>query len=154
MLNKTLKTKVLATLAAISATCFVAPTAVRADNSRYVGDIRSQLVRVAKAAGFHDLTSTHEPVIDKLAHRRSDTIRINLRAGKSYAIVGVCDRDCQDLDIVLYDSAGNRIASDFKNDDTPTIIVNPNRSGAYRIRVNMANCNNNPCYYGVGAFGK
>ena len=154
MLNKTLKTKVLATLAAISATCFLAPTAVRADNSKYVGDIRRQLVRVAKAAGFHDLTSTHEPFINSLAHRRSNNITINLRAGKPYAIVGVCDRDCQDLDIALYDSAGNRIASDFKNDDTPTIIVNPNRSGAYRIRVNMANCNTNPCYYGVGAFGR
>lgn len=154
MLNQTLKSKVRATLAAISATCFLIPTAVRADNSRYVRDISRQLVRVARSAGGHNLTSTHEPVIDKLAHRRSHYIRINLRAGKSYAIVGVCDRDCRDLDIALYDSAGNWIASDFKNDDTPTIIVNPNRSGAYRIRVKMANCNNNPCYYGVGAFGR
>lgn len=154
MLNQTLKTKVRATLAAISAICFLTPTAVRADNSRYIRDIRHQLVRVARAAGGHNLTSTHDPVINSLAHRRSDTIRINLRAGKSYAIVGVCDRDCRDLDIALYDSAGNRIASDFKNDDTPTIIVNPYRTGAYQIRVNMANCNTNPCYYGVGAFGR
>ena len=154
MLNKTLKTKVRATLAAISATCFLVPTAVRADNSKYVGDIRSQLVRVARAAGGHDLTSTHEPVIDKLAHRRSDNITINLRAGTSYGIVGVCDRDCRDLDIALFDNAGNLIASDLKNDDTPIITINPNRSGAYRIRVNMANCNANSCYYGVGAFGR
>ena len=147
-------TKVLATLAAISATFFLAPTAVQANNSRYVNDIRSQLARVARTAGFHNLTSTHEPVIDSLAHRRSHNIRVNLRAGTPYAIIGVCDRDCQDLDIALYDSAGNLIASDSQNDDTPIIGVNPNYSGAYRIRVNMASCSNNPCYYGVGAFGR
>ena len=154
MLNQTLKTKVLATLAAISATCFLAPTAVRANNSKYVYDIGRQLVRVAKAAGFRGYTSTHKPVIDLLANRRFHNIRINLRAGTSYGIIGVCDRDCRDLDIALYDSAGNLIASDFKNDDTPFIRINPNRSGTYRIRVSMANCKTNPCYYGVGAFGR
>ncbi|MEM1391705.1 MAG: PPC domain-containing protein [Cyanobacteria bacterium P01_H01_bin.150] len=154
MLNQTLKTKVRATLAVISAICFLTPTSVSANNRKYVRDITRQLVRVAKAAGYHNLTSTHEPFINSLAHRRSNSIRIRLRAGKSYAIVGVCDRDCRDLDIALYDSAGNRIASDFKNDDTPFITINPNRSGTYRIRVNMARCNNNPCYYGVGAFGQ
>ncbi|NMF63480.1 hypothetical protein DP113_21160 [Brasilonema octagenarum UFV-E1] len=154
MLNKTLKTKALATLAAISATCFLAPTAVRADNSQYVNDIRSQLIRAARSAGFHNLTLTHEPVVDSLAHGRSHNITINLRAGTPYAIIGVCDRDCRDLDIGLYDSAGNLIASDSDNDDTPAIGINPNYSGAYRIRVNMASCSDNPCYYGVGAFGR
>ena len=154
MLNKTLNTKVRATVAAISAICFLTPTAVRADNSRYVYDIGRQLVGVAAAAGLGGYTRTHKPFIDKLADNRSDNITINLRAGTSYGIVGVCDRDCRDLDIVLYDSAGNRIASDFKKDDTPFIRINPNRSGAYRIRVKMANCNTNLCYYGVGAFGR
>ena len=52
MLNKTLNTKVRATVAAISAICFLTPTAVRADNSRYVYDIGRQLVGVAAAAGL------------------------------------------------------------------------------------------------------
>ena len=154
MRNKTLKTKVRATLAAISVICFLTPTAVRANNSKYVYDIGRQLIRVAAAAGLGGYTRTHKPFIDKLADNHSDNITINLRAGTSYGIVGVCDRDCRDLDIALYDRAGNRIASDFKNDDTPFIRINPNRSGAYRIRVIMANCKTNPCYYGVGAFGR
>jgi hypothetical protein len=154
MLNQTLKTKALATLAVISATFFLAPTAASANNSRYVNDIANQLVRAARTAGLGGYTRTHEPFIDKLTHDDYDNITINLRAGTSYAIIGVCDRDCQDLDIVLYDRAGNVIASDLQNDDTPLVRINPNRSGTYRIRVNMASCNNNPCYYGVGVFGR
>ncbi|GJD20991.1 unknown protein [Rivularia sp. IAM M-261] len=154
MLNQTLKTKVLATLAAISATFFLAPTAVRADNSRYVNDIARQLVRAAGAVGLGGYTRTHKPFIDKLTHDDYDNITLNLRAGTSYGIIGVCDRDCRDLDIALYDSRGNLIASDLQDDDTPFIRINANRSGTYRIRVDMASCSNNPCYYGVGVFGR
>ena len=154
MRNQTLKSKVRATLAAISAICFLTPNAVRADNSKYFYDIARQLVRAAITSGLRGYTSTHKPFKDPLAHRCSNNITIKLRTNTSYAIVGVCDRDYRDVDITLYDRAGNRIASDFKNDDTPFIRINPNRSGAYRIRVSMANCKTNFCYYGVGAFGR
>lgn len=154
MLNKTLKTKVFATLAAISTTCFLAPTAVRADNSQYVNEVGRQLARAAIASGLRGYTLTHKPFIDLLTHGRSHYITLNLRAGTSYGIVGVCDRDCRDLDIALLDSYGNLIASDLQNDDIPFIRINPNYSGNYRIRVDMANCNTNSCYYGVGAFGQ
>jgi hypothetical protein len=67
-----------------------------------------------------------------------DDISCNLRAGTSYGIVGVCDRDCRDLDIALYDSRGNRIASDLGDDDIPAITINPSRSGTYQVKVDMA----------------
>jgi len=145
MRNQALKSKVRSTLAAISAICFLTPTAVRADNRKYVYDIARQLVRAAIASGLRGYTSTHKPFKDSLAHRCSNNITIKLRDRTSYAIVGVCERDFRDVDILLYDSAENEIASDFKNDDTPFIKINPNRSGTYRIRVNIANCNTNPC---------
>jgi hypothetical protein len=154
MLNQTLKTKALATLTALTATFFLAPTAVHADNSRYVNDIGRQLARAAIASGLRGYTLTHKPFIDLLSHGRSHYITLNLRAGTSYGIVGVCDRDCRDLDIALLDSYGNVIASDLQDDDTPFIRINPNYSGRYRIRVDMANCNTNSCYYGIGAFGQ
>lgn len=106
------------------------------------------------ASGLRGYTLTHEPMIDALDRGRSDYITINLRAGTSYGIVGVCDRDCRDLDIALYDSRGNLITSDLEDDDIPAITINPSRSGTYRVRVDMANCNTNACYYGIGVFGQ
>lgn len=154
MLNKTQKTKLFRVLAAISTTCFLTPTPVRADNSQYIYEVSEQLAKAAIASGLGGYTLSHEPFIDLLTHGRSDYITINLRAGTSYGIVGVCDRDCRDLDIALYDSRGNLIASDLQDDDIPTISINPTRSGTYRVRVDMASCNTSACYYGIGVFGQ
>ncbi len=93
-------------------------------------------------------------MIDVLDRGRSDYITVNLSAGTSYGIVGVCDRDCRDLDIALYDSRGKRIASDLGDDDIPAITINPYSSGTYRVKVDMASCDTRNCYYGIGVFGK
>ncbi|MGI2903575.1 hypothetical protein [Tolypothrix sp. VBCCA 56010] len=157
MLHKTLQAKLLGTIAAltgISATLFTVPTAVRADDREYIYEVRDQLIEKAIASGLAGYSLTHDPFIDALAQDRSDYITINLRAGTSYGIVGVCDSDCRDLDIALYDSRGNLITSDLQDDDIPAITINPSRSGTYRVRVDMANCNTNACYYGIGVFGQ
>lgn len=154
---KTLNTKLLGTLAAITAisgSLFLAPTAVRADNSQYVYEVGNQLERALLASGLGGYTLTHEPFIDALDQGRSDYITLNLRAGTSYGMVAVCDRDCQDLDIALYDERGNLIASDLGDDDIPAITINPSRSGTYQVRVDMASCKTNACYYGIGVFGQ
>lgn len=148
--------KSLGTLTAIAtflSSFLIAPMTANARH-RFVDDVGRQLLRVGIASGFRGYNLTHDPLIDSTYHRRSDYITLNLRAGKSYGIVGVCDRDCTDLDLKLYDSSGNFIDSDIRSDDTPVVTVKPSWSGRYRLRVNMVSCNQNPCYYGVGVFGR
>jgi hypothetical protein len=151
----------LAAITAISSSLFIAPTPVRADNREYVYEVGKQLERALLASGLRGYSLTHEPVIDALDHGRSDYITLNLRAGTSYGIVGVCvsvairrNRDCRDLDIALYDDRGNLIASDLQDDDIPVITINPSRSRTYRVRVDMASCDTSACYYGIGVFGQ
>jgi hypothetical protein len=141
-------------ITAISSSLFIAPTPVRADNREYVYEVGKQLERALLASGLRGYSLTHEPVIDALDHGRSDYITLNLRAGTSYGIIGVCDRDCRDLDIALYDDRGNLIASDLQDDDIPVITINPSRIRTYRVRVDMANCDTSACYYGIGVFGQ
>ncbi|NEU75539.1 hypothetical protein PI95_024010 [Hassallia byssoidea VB512170] len=156
MLHKTLKALfgTFVGITAISGSLFMTPTAVRADDREYIYEVRDQLIEKAIASGLRGYSLSHEPMIDALYHGRSDYITINLRAGTSYGIVGVCDRDCRDLDIALYDSRGNLITSDLQDDDIPAITLTPSRSGTYRVRVDMASCNTNACYYGIGVFGQ
>lgn len=152
-----LKTKLFGSIAVISSifcSLLMTPGVVRANNDDYVNEVGIQLMKAIVHAGFGGYSPTHEPHIDTLYHNSSDYITINLRAGKSYGIVGVCDRDCQDLDIALYDDRGNLIASDLEDDDIPAIGVTPYRSGTYRVRIDMANCNSSLCYYGIGVFGR
>ncbi|AVH63488.1 hypothetical protein [Nostoc sp. 'Peltigera membranacea cyanobiont' N6] len=151
------KTKLFGSIAVISSifcSLLMTPAVVRANNDEYVNEVGIQLMKAIVNAGFGGYSPTHEPHIDTLYHDSSDYITINLRAGKSYGIVGVCDRDCQDLDIALYDDRGNLIASDLEDDDIPAIGVTPYRNGTYRVRIDMANCDSKLCYYGLGVFGQ
>ena len=152
---KTLKTKLIGTTAIVTAvsSSFFAPFAARA-NSQYIYEVGNQLAQAAIASGLGGYTMSHEPFIDSTYDGRSDYITINLRGGVSYGIVGVCDSDCRDLDLHLYNSSGNRIDYDTQSDDTPIVTVTPYRSGTYQVRVNIANCRSSLCYYGVGVFAQ
>ena len=81
-------------------------------------------------------------------------LTIELRSGTSYAFMGVCDQDCTDIDLRLFDPAGDEVASDVRTDDWPIVTVTPSYSGTYQVRVVMASCSRNPCYYGIGVFTK
>lgn len=97
---------------------------------------------------------THEIFTGSLADDASDTVTLELEIGMSYYIVGACDTDCSDLDLILYDGAGNQIDSDMLQDDFPIVDVTPSRSGTFTVFVSMASCSVEPCRFGLGAFGK
>lgn len=51
-------------------------------------------------------------------------------------------------------SRGPRISRDVAVDDTPVLQFVAPTSGNYRVRVEMADCNVNPCYYGVALYAR
>lgn len=69
-------------------------------------------------------------------------------------IVGVCDVDCSDIDIVVRDPQGNEAGSDRETDDVPIVGVRPALSGTYSVTIIMAGCSAAPCRFGVGVYGK
>ncbi|MDX2256990.1 MAG: hypothetical protein NW214_15865 [Pseudanabaenaceae cyanobacterium bins.39] len=125
-----------------------------AQNDKWTNQVRSQLVRASVAIGLVNYQMTHNPFIGDLGNRGKDDVTLNLRRGTSYAIVGVCDNDCRDIDLELYDDNGNLVASDTQNDDTPVIRITPRWNAEFTIRVVMASCSNSPCRYGIGTFGQ
>jgi hypothetical protein len=80
------------------------------------------------------------------------TIPMRLEAGTQYFFVGVCDQDCNDLDLFLKDEKGAQLASDVELDDVPIVEFVPTRSGTYLLDVGMVSCDASICYYGVSAF--
>ncbi len=96
------------------------------------------------------------PVIEdggRLIHGASETYTVTLEAGRTYILMGVCDEDCLDLDMELYDGYGNLISRDDSEDDVPTVEVSVTNGGDFTLQVTMFECNENPCYYGVGLYG-
>ncbi|RUL87557.1 hypothetical protein [Tautonia sociabilis] len=71
--------------------------------------------------------------------RPGATIGFNrhLERGRPYAFIGGGDEDAVDVDIEIFDEAGNLVAEDTKTDAEPTILYTPPRSGTYTIEVTL-----------------
>jgi hypothetical protein len=139
---------VLSTVAAPIAA--LGPVAVHAQSLWYVqvASLPNTGTRVMSIDGCDRRdTFTHE-----LHNRLYTTLSVTLRAGVTYALVGVCDNDCDDLDFRLFGSQGREVAYDTAADDTAIVKVTPGRTQAYRLRVIMASCTTEPCSFGVGLY--
>jgi hypothetical protein len=72
-----------------------------------------------------------------------------LTAGTPYRFIGVCDNECQDLDLLLLDSAGHVVEQDVSTDSFPQITITPEADGLYRLVLQMYSCSVEPCYAGI-----
>jgi hypothetical protein len=87
-----------------------------------------------------------------LANGAEETLSIDLVAGTTYAILGVCDADCSDMDLMLIDAAGRMIAQDILEDDVPILTPEITAGGTYGLRVTMPACSVDPCSYAIAIF--
>jgi hypothetical protein len=137
--------------ALITAGVFALIQAASAQN-RFEQQVRTQLDGVGQSLAAKGFELTTQVYTGELDEERNAEVSVRLRAGVRYAIVGVCDEDCKDLDLVLYNATGRELASDVQQDDVPVVEVTPDRDGVYMARAVMANCSAEPCSYGLGLF--
>lgn len=95
---------------------------------------------------------SHEFVTGRLDNEGTEWVNIELPAGYTYNILGVCDHDCFDLDLELYTTDNVLLSSDVETDDYPLVSVTPAERTIYRVKVVMANCSSGPCRYGLGIY--
>jgi hypothetical protein len=96
--------------------------------------------------GYQTFGFTHEGALDDGA---SERVALPLGAGAEIFLVGICDADCGDLDLTLYDPGGSQLDSDEELDDVPIVSAAPARAGRYSVRVEMAGCTVGPCRYAL-----
>jgi hypothetical protein len=92
-------------------------------------------------------------IIGRMGEGKTDSWTLNFEKGTSYRIVGVCDKDCSDLDIEILDGS-TVIEKDVLDDDAPIVSFSPKASGQLRVKVTMAKCSEAPCFFGFGIFQK
>jgi hypothetical protein len=94
-------------------------------------------------------------VIGVLEDEATSYIEVTLQGGVEYFFAGACDQDCNDLDLRLYLSEDfEEVAADIETDDVPLLSFTAPSSGAYLLGVDMADCEEEICYYGVRVFQK
>ena len=116
--------------------------------------VRSQVSEHGNFLSNRGYTMSGDVYDGNLKNDYHEDLTIKLQPGTSYAFMGVCDQDCQDIDLRLYDPAGDEVTSDVRTDDWPIVSISPSYSGTYTLRVVMASCSKDPCFYGVGVYTK
>ena len=102
-------------------------SAVNADNTEYVSiitkqldDVETRMKPVMESADRHMLRVTE--IVSLTDEERNGAYYLTeLEPNTSYLIVGVCDGDCDDLDLQLDDPAGDTLDTDIEDDDAPVL---------------------------------
>lgn len=127
---------------------------IRAQANPFLHSVREQLQLAARTLGWDGYRLSHEPFTGVLRQGETDWIAIRLRSGIEYVIIAVCDQDCRDIDLRLYDENGYLIDDDLALDDVPVVTAIPRRTATFQIEVIMSRCRTRDCVYGVGAFAR
>ncbi len=113
-----------------------------------------QLIKVAQMFIDEGYEITHEVPFGSIAEGEDDTYSFELEKDVEYHIISACDEDCGDIDLYLLDENDNDIDSDVERDDRPMISVTPAWTGQFTLRVEMFNCEIEPCRFGIVVVGK
>jgi hypothetical protein len=98
--------------------------------------LKSQLAQRAatQAAGQEAVGA---PIGGFLGSRQSVQQYVTMQAGRCYTILGVSGQGVNDLDLVLYNPNGKRVASDIGFDPTPAIRHCAEWPGAYKLEATV-----------------
>lgn len=120
----------------------------------YANQVWNQLQAAYDKVSDRTSFSLNNYIIGKLADGAKDTWTFPLTRGKEYLIIGVCDNDCGDVDLAVKDGSGGVVVKDDGVDDNPVTRFRVTGSGRFTVEVTMADCSDEPCYFGFGLFEK
>jgi hypothetical protein len=142
------KTKLLLVIAAVMAVSAAAAQSV------WEREVQTQIDEASyqfRQAGFHKLGQTW---IDELEEDDDTYITVELDSDYEYIAIGVCDGDCGDIDLILYDDDDVRIANDVGTDDIPVLSGSPDYNGEYYLEAVMVDCDADTCAFGVALYAR
>jgi hypothetical protein len=73
-------------------------------------------------------------------------------SGGEYRVVAVCDVDCRNIDLRLYDQMGNPIIADGAVGRAATITSQPRWTGPFVVEVRITHCRAAPCYFALNVY--
>jgi hypothetical protein len=114
-----------------------------------------QIVQQLTAASAQFLEAGYDVVLwepGALEPAEVGTYTVRLNEGYTYALVGVCDVDCSDIDLAIFDGNGELVVRDVEDDDVPIIEFTVTSGGDFSLNVGMYECSAEYCYYGVALF--
>lgn len=116
--------------------------------------LMQQLQQAEQIAAQQGFQLVGQPFAGALVQGQSWNVPAQLMAGYEYRVIGVCDQNCRDMDMAVYDESGATIAQDNAQDDHPVVAVAPVATGNFTIQAQMFQCTGQPCYYALALYGR
>lgn len=122
--------------------------------SRYSAQVEFQFSLIRAFAESVEFSQVHKPILSSLRDDAEESQTISLEGDMECRIMALCDADCSDVDLFVVDPSGREVGSDTGSSDAPIVSIRTVEGGEYQVRVRMAVCREQPCYYGIAAFGR
>ena len=115
----------------------------------YVEDIRQKLGREVDHLRGQDFHQQGKELIAPIAAGAKMRYPLQLIEGMTYALIAVCDRDCDHVHLSLYD--GNNAQLMQSPEKHPVVIINgtPTITGSYTAELEVPGCKTRTCHAGV-----
>ena len=126
----------------------------QAGQNQYEQQILQRLSEVQQALSAQGFQQVSQPVTGQLGVGQSQNWPVTMSVGYDYRIVGVCDNDCGNIDLVVYDENNVLVAQDVLTDATPVATVAPQWTGPFTAQAVMQHCTVQPCYYALVLYGR
>jgi hypothetical protein len=132
--------KSFAAAAILSALSFAGPAAAEPT-------LAENLAEVDAAAASEGLAEAAGPFSGALGAGDRTRFRFPVLTGVDFLAVAVCDQDCGDLDLLLYNLEGDQLDSDVALDAHPSLGITTETSGIAEVEVVMVQCRLEPCAF-------
>lgn len=114
--------------------------------------VRSQLREMEQEVKKEGFIRSHQEYVSELDDWSNALVSISLERGAQYLVGAVCDADCTDLDIFIYDGNNKLLAEESEVTDVPMMDFMPRYTGPHFLRVRMAECLGEPCTFGLAVW--
>jgi hypothetical protein len=94
------------------------------------------------------------PFTGALPKNGKERFTLPVEQGVSYKILGVCDNDCTNVDLRVFNLNGQNIGEDVTDDDIPIVDLQPTGSGTVQLEAHMVACSSEPCYHAIEVYWK
>ena len=128
--------------------------AIARELEQYEQEVENQLQQAIETAKGEGYQLSFPRNVARLPRGAEAPKTVLLNPNREYSFVAVCDRNCDQLKLMVKDMNGKRVASNPTNDAVAVINFKPPSEDRYQVTVKMEKCSVKSCYFGLGIFAK
>jgi len=137
----------------VAAACLAAAPA-SAQNNEYRQQLDLQLQTSRTQFQGQGYTVAAGPFTGALPAGGKERFTLPVETGVSYKILGICDNDCSNVDLRVFNLNGQNIGEDVTPDDIPIVELQPTGTGTVQLEATMITCSAEPCYHAIEVYWK